>query len=156
MEVPERQAGRQILLFVQGDGVGELEEAEVGLAFFGPHAHAHEFDFGDDETVTGVAFAHQAVQMGEAGEVEGLLAVLFFAHAGVPDVECLDETDDAATAEGVGLVVGIRRYIEWTIFSTALRTHGDVMLVALAGLEGCVDFGGVECGNRVLKCAFVG
>ena len=30
------------------------------------------------------------------------------------------------------------------------------MLVALAGLEGCVDFGRVICGNCVLKCAFVG
>lgn len=30
------------------------------------------------------------------------------------------------------------------------------MLVALAGLEGCVDSGRVERGNGVLKCAFVG
>ena len=30
------------------------------------------------------------------------------------------------------------------------------MLVALAGLEGCVGFGNVECGEDVLKFAFVG
>lgn len=92
----------------QFDGLGELQEAEVWFALFGAHAHAHEFDFGDDETVAGVAFAHQAMQMGEAGEVERLLVVLFRAKTRVPNVVSLDEPDDAATAKRVGLVVGIR------------------------------------------------
>lgn len=30
------------------------------------------------------------------------------------------------------------------------------MLVALADLQGRVDFGGVQCGDDVLQCAFVG
>lgn len=156
VEVPQRQAGRQARLLAQADGRREFEVAEVGLAFFGAHAHADEFDFRHDEAVAGVAFAQQAVQMGEAGEVERLLAVLFFAHAAVPGLVRLDEADDTATAERVGLIVGVGRNIEWAIFSVALRDHGDVMFVALAGLEGSVDFGGVECGNDVLKAAFVG
>lgn len=96
-------------MLAEGDGLGELQEAEVGFAFFGAHAHAHEFDFRDDEAVACVAFAHQAVQMGEAGEVERLLAVLFFAHAAVPDSVGLDKTDDPASAERARLVVGVRR-----------------------------------------------
>lgn len=156
MEVPQRQARCQPSLLAQGDGVGEFEEAEVGFAFFGAHAHAHEFDFGDDEAVAGVAFAHQPMQMRQAQKVEGLLVVLFFAHTGVPIVISLDEADNTTTAKRVGLIVGIGRQVEWTVFFVALRNYGNVMLVALTGLEGCVDFGSVECGNDVLKCAFVG
>ena len=156
VEVPQRQAGRQARLLAEGDGLGELEVAEVGLAVFGAHAHAHEFDFGDDEAVAGVAFAHQAVQVREAGEVEGLLAVFLRLHAGVPDVVGLDDADDTAAAEGVGFVVGVGGQVEWAVFSAALRTHGDVVLVALAGLEGRVDFGGVVGGYCVLERAFVG
>lgn len=96
------------------------------------------------------------MQMGEAREVECLFAVLFLAHTGVPNLESLDKTDDTATAECVGLIVGIGRQIEWTVFFGALRNHYNVMLMALAGLEGCVDFGSVESGDDVLKCAFVG
>ncbi len=156
MQVPQGETGRQARLLAQGDWFGEFEEAEVGFAFFGAHAHADELDLGDDEAVAGVAFAHQAVQVGEAGEVEGLLAVFLLAHARVPDFERLDETDDTAAAERVGLVVGVGRLEEWTVFLGALRDHGDVMLVALARLEGCVDFRGVECVDGVLECAFVG
>lgn len=47
--------------------------------------------------------------MGEAGEVEGLLAIFFFAHAGVPALVGFDKTDDTATAKRVGLIVGIGR-----------------------------------------------
>lgn len=54
-------------MLAQRDGGGDFEEAEVGLALFGAHADADEFDFGDDEAVAGVAFAHQSVQVGEAG-----------------------------------------------------------------------------------------
>ena len=96
------------------------------------------------------------MQMGEAGKEECLLAVLFIAHHAVPNLVGLDKTDDTATAKREGLIVGICRYIEGSIFSTALRTHGNVVLVALAGLEGCVDFGSVECINGILNCAFVG
>ena len=94
--------------------------------------------------------------MGEAGEVERLLAVFLFAHAGAPDFPGFDEADDAAAAEGVGFVVGVGGLVERTVFSVALGSHGDVVLVALAGFEGCVDFGDVECGQDVLKFAFVG
>ena len=66
VEVPERQTSRQVRLLAQGDGLGEFEEPEVGFTLFGAHAHAHEFDFGDDEAVAGVAFAQLPVQMGEA------------------------------------------------------------------------------------------
>ena len=109
MEVPQRQARCQPGLLAQGDGVGEFEEAEVGFALFGAHAHAHEFDFGDDEAVAGVAFAHQSMQMRQARKVEVLLVVLFFAHTGVPIVVSLDEADDSTTAKRVGLIVGIGR-----------------------------------------------
>ena len=94
-------------MFAEGNGFGELEEAEERFAFFRAHAHADEFDLRDEEAVAGVAFAHQAVQVGQAGEVERLLAVLFLAHARVPDFVRLDEADDAAAAEGLGLVVGV-------------------------------------------------
>ena len=156
VQVPEREAGRQAGLFAEGDGLGEFEEAEEGFAFFGAHADADEFDFRDEEAVARVALAHQAVQVGEAGEVERLLAVLFLAHARVPDVVGLDEADDAAAAEDLGLVVGVRGQKKGAIFFAQFGNHGDVMLVALAGPEGRIDFGGVERGNGVLKCAFVG
>ena len=107
VEVPQRQTGRQARLLAERDGFGELEEAEVWFDVFGAHAHAHEFDFGDDEAVAGVAFAHQAVQVGEAGEVEGLLAVFLRLHAGVPDVVGFDDADNTAAAEGVGFIVGV-------------------------------------------------
>ena len=108
VQVPEREAGGQARLLARGDGFGELQEAEVRFAFFGAHAHADEFDLRHDEAVAGVAFAHEPVQVREAGEVERLLAVLFLAEAGVPDLVGLDEADDAAAAEAVGLVVGVR------------------------------------------------
>ena len=156
VEVPQRETGRQARLGVEGDGGGEFEEAEVGVLVFGAHAHADEFDFGDDEAVAGVAVAHQAVQVGEAGEVERLLAVFLLAHAGAPELPGFDEADDAAAAEGVGFVVGVGGLVERTVFSVALGAHGDVVLVALAGFEGCIDFGYVEGGEDVLKFAFVG
>lgn len=158
VQVPQREAGGQAVavLFVQGDGRGELEEAEVGFGGFGAHADADEFDLRDDEAVARVAVAEEAVQVREAGEVEGLLAVLFPPHARVPDVECFDQADDAAAAEGVGLVVGVGGDVGWAVFPAALGPHGDVVLVALAGLEGRVDFGGVERGDGVLERAFVG
>ena len=156
VQVPERQAGRQAGPFAERDGLGELEEAEEGFAFFRAHAHADEFDLRDEEAVAGVAFAHQAVQVGEAGEVERLLAVLFLAHARVPDFVRLDEADDAAAAEGLGFVVGVGGLEGGAVFFAQFGDHGDVVLVALADLEGGVDFGGVEGGNGVLKCAFVG
>ena len=94
--------------------------------------------------------------MGEAGEVEGLFAVFFGLHACVPDVVGFDDADDAAAAEGVGVVVGVGGEVEGAVFFAALGAHGDVVLVALAGLEGGVDFGGVVGGYGVLECAFVG
>ena len=143
-------------MFAECNRLGELEEAEVGFAFFGAHADADEFNLRDEEAVAGVALAHQAVEVGEAGEVKRLLAVLFLAHARVPDVVGLDEADDTATAEDLGLVVSVRRKEEGAIFFAQFWDHGDVMLVALAGPECRIDFGGVERGNGVLKCAFVG
>lgn len=134
VEVPERETGRQVPLLGQGDGLGELEEAEVGLAFLGAHAYADEFDLRHDEAVAGVAFAHQPVQVGEAGEVERLLGVLFLAEARVPDLVRLDETDDTAAAERVSLVVGVCGLKERTVFFVQLWNHGDVMLVPLTGL----------------------
>ena len=139
----------------QGNGLGEFEKAEVRLAFFGAHAHAHEFDFCDDEAVAGVAFAHQPMKVGEAGQVECLLGVLFLAEARVPDLVSLDKTDDTATAKRMGLVVGVGRLKERTVFFIPLWNHGDVMLVPLTGLKGCVDFGTVERNDGVLKGAFV-
>ena len=156
VEVPEGEAGGEAGLLAQGDGFGELQEAEVGFAVGGAHADADEFDLGDEEAVAGVAFAHEAVEVGEAGEVEGLLAVFFLAEAGVPDLVGLDEADDAAAAEGVGLVVGVGGEVEGAVFFAALREHGDVVLVALADLEGGVDFGRVQRGDDVLQRAFVG
>jgi len=55
--------------------------------------------------------AHDALQVGEAGEVEDLLVANFVAHAGVPAVVGLDEPDYAGArgagegSGGVGLVV---------------------------------------------------
>ena len=138
-------------MFAERNGLGELKEAEKGFAFFGAHADADEFNLRDEEAVAGVAFTHQAVQVGEAGEIERLLAVLFLAHARVPDFVGLDEADDTATAEGLSLVVGVRRQEEGAVFFAQFWNHGDVMLVTLADPEGCVDFGGVESGNGVLK-----
>ena len=130
--------------------------AEVGGGRFGAHAYADEFDFGDDEAVAGVGFAEEAVQVGEAGEVERLFAVFLLAHAGAPDFEGFDEADDAAAAEGVGFVVGVGGLVEGAVFAVALGSHGHVVLVALAGFEGCVDFGDVEGGEDVVEFAFVG
>ena len=151
VQVPQREAGREARLLAQRDGFRELEEAEERFAVLGAHAHADEFDLRDEEAVAGVAFAHEAVQVGEAGEVLGLLAVLLLAHACVPELVGLDEADDAAAAEGVGFVVGVGGEEEGAVFFGQFRDHGDVVLVALAGLEGGVDFGGVECVNRFLE-----
>ena len=151
VQVPQREASREARLLAQRDGFGELEEAEEGFAVLGAHTHADEFDFGDEEAVAGVAFAHEAVEVGEAGEVLGLLAVFFLAHACVPELEGLDEADNAAAAEGVGFVVGVGGEEEGAVFFGQFWDHGDVVLVALAGLEGCVDFGGVERVDGFLK-----
>ena len=156
VEVPQGEAGGQAGLLAQGDGGGEVQEAEVGFPLLGAHAHADELDFRDEEAVAGVALAHQPVQVRQPGEVERLLAVLLLAHARVPDLVRLDESDDAAPAERLGLVVGVRGEIERTVFFGALRAHGDVVLMALAGLERCVDFGNVDGVQDVLKGAFVG
>lgn len=156
MEVPQCETGRQARLGVEGDSGGDFEEAEVGVVGFGAHAHADEFDFGDYEAVAGVAFAEEAVQVGEAGEVERLLAVFLLAHAGAPELPGFDEADDAAAAEGVGFVVGVGGLVEGSVFAVALGSHGDVVLVALAGFEGCVHFGDVEGGEDVLEFAVVG
>ena len=116
VQVPQREASREARLLAQRDGFGELEEAEEGFAVLGAHTHADEFDFGDEEAVAGVAFAHEAVEVGEAGEVLGLLAVFFLAHACVPELEGLDEADNAAAAEGVGFVVGVGGEEEGAVF----------------------------------------
>ena len=94
--------------------------------------------------------------MGQAGEVERLLAVLFPAHARVPDFVRLDEADDAAAAEGLGLVVGVGGLEGGAVFFAQFGDQGDVVLVALADFEGGVDFGGVGGGDGVLEGAFVG
>ena len=151
VQVPQREAGRQAGLFAERNGLGEFEEAEEGFAFFGAHADADEFNLRDEEAVASVALAHQAMQVGEAGEVERLFAVFFLAHARVPDVVGLDDADDAAAAEGLGLVVGVRGQEEGAVFFAQFWNHGDVMLMALAGFEGGINFGGVERGNGVLK-----
>lgn len=165
VQVPKGERGREGGLAAQRDRGREVEEAEVGGIGFvgvgavvggGADADADEFDFGDEEAVARVAVAHQAVQVGEAGEVESLFAVLFLPHARVPDFVRFDEADDAAATEGPGFVVGVCGYEKGTVFSVALREHGDVMLMALAGLERRVDFGSVEGGNGVLKCALIG
>ena len=112
----------------EGDGFGEGEEAEeggvarvvvVGVVVVGgaaPHADGDEFDLRDDEAVARVGFAHQAVQVREAGQVERLLAVLLAAHARVPELERLDEPDDAAAAQGVRFRVGVGGEEEGPVF----------------------------------------
>lgn len=158
VQVPESQTGCQTRRFAERDGGGDFQEAEVrGRGFgLGAHAHADEFDFRDDEAVSRVAVAHQAVQVGEAAEVERLLQVLLVAHARAPGFPGLDEADDAAAAEGVGFVVGVGGEVEGAVFAAAVGPHGDVVLVALAGFEGGVHFGDVEGAEDVLEFAVVG
>ena len=157
VEVPEGEAGGEAgVVLGEGDGFGELEEAEARVPFFGAHADGDEFDLRDDEAVARVGFAHQAVQVGQAGQVERLLAVLLAAHAGVPKLEGLDEPDDAAAAEGVRFRVGVGGEEEGPVFLGALGQHRDVVVVALAGLEGRVGLGRVVRRDGVLEGAFVG
>ena len=157
VQVPEGEAGGEAGgLLGQGDGFGELEAAEERVPLVGAQADGDEFDFGDDEAVARVGVAHEAVQVGEAGQVERLLAVLLAAHARVPELKGLDEPDDAAAAEGVRLRVGVGGQEEGAVFLGALGQHRDVVVVALAGLEGGVGLGGVEGRDGVLEAALVG
>ena len=163
VEEPEGQRGSEAAFGFHGDGAGELEEAEVGrlVSRFGAHADADEFDFGYDEAVAAAVLAHLPLQLGQGFEVVDFALGALVAHACVPVVVGFDDADDAgagamghdAAAGEVGGVVGGE---VGAVFWGALGGHGDVALVALAGLEGSVDFGGVELGEKVVQVAVRG
>lgn len=98
-----------------------MQEAEVrrGGGVFGAETHADELNFGDDEAVAGVVFAHHALKVRQLGEEANVGLALFVPHACVPHFVGFDETDDAATtvaADGVGDVVGIGGEEEGSVF----------------------------------------
>lgn len=159
VQVPQREASRQAVPLLQRDGIGQLQEAEVGRAVLGAHAHADEFDFRDDEAVAAVVLAHDALQVGEVREVFDVRLALAMAHARVPDVVGFDESDEAAAAvaaEGLGRVVGVGGEEVRAVVAVVLGLHGDVAGVALTGFDGGVDLGGVEARDDVLEAALVG
>ena len=160
VEVPEREAGRQAVALLQSDGVGEVQEAEIGRPFLSAHAHADEFDLGDDEAVAAVVLAHHALQVGEVGEILDVRLALSVTHARVPDLVGFDEADEAAAtvgaADGLGGVVCVGGEEVRAVFGRVLGSHGDVAGVALTGFDGGVDLGRVEAGDDVLEGALVG
>ena len=65
------------------DGRGQFEVAEVG-DIFGAEAHAHEFDFGDDESVATAVLAHHVLEVRQTVEVEHFVGGITFPETGIP------------------------------------------------------------------------
>ena len=123
-------------------------------------AHAEELDFRHDEAVAAAVFAHDAVEVREALQVEDLLWGRLAAHARVPLVVTLDETDDAAAAIAIDglLVVGWVAGDELGLLSDACdgldRAHHHVC-ASLGDLERGIDFGCVVVCADILEGWFV-
>ena len=164
VQVPQRQTGRQAVLLLQRDGVGEVQETEIGGPFLGAHAHADELDFRDDEAVAAVVLAHHALQVRQLRQVFHVRLPFAMAHTRVPDLVGFDEADEPAAfaassadaADGLRRVVGVGGDEVCAVFGGVLSAHGDVAGMALAGFDGGVDFGRVEARNDVLEAALVG
>jgi hypothetical protein len=179
VEVPQGEGGSELHIAAgrhtgcgQRDGRRELEVAEDGHAGcrvegggvrsrrVAACADAQELDLGHDEAVAAAVLAHDALQVSEALEVEDLLGCGLAAHASVPVVVALDETDDAAasvTKESlleVGRVAGDELGL---VAGTSGRLDGAHLhvAVALGDLEGSVDLVGVVVGADVVKSVLV-
>jgi hypothetical protein len=59
-------------------------------------ADANELDLRHDEAVATGMLAHATLQVGQTVEVLNTLVWLLIAHAGIPAVEALDESNDPA------------------------------------------------------------
>lgn len=124
----------------------------------GAEAHADQFDLRDDEPVAARVFAHVAVDVREAGKVFDPTLAHFVAHAGVPSVKGLDDTDDATATIArerfleVVLVVGD----EVRSVASLVGTHGEVILAVDRGAEGGADFGTIKGRIYILQSGFRG
>jgi len=178
VEVPESKSGGELDVAClrvgtrcgEADGGGSLKvtvDWDAGLRVDGCRvgggeggwaaaADAEELNLGHDEAVAAAVFAHHAVEVSEALEVEDLLGWGFAAHAGVPLVVALDETDDAAPAVAeesllvVGGVVGDELWL-CALASDRLDGAHDHVRVALSDLESGIDLVGVVVGADVLE-----
>lgn len=141
-------------LCVDGSGVD-------GRGVRGPAAaDAEELDLGHDEAVAAAVFAHDALEVGEALEVEDLLGWGLAAHARVPLVVALDEADDATPAvakEGL-LVVGGVAGDELGLLAdsgNSLDSAHNHVCAALRNLERSIDLVGIVVGADVLERSLV-
>jgi len=115
LQVPEDgDAG----LCVDGRGVGG---GEVGGA---AAANAQELDFRHDESVAATVFAHYAMEMGEALQIEDLLGRRLATHARVPLIVALYKTDDAAAAVAEDCLLVISRVVGDKLWLLALTGNG--------------------------------
>lgn len=113
IQIPQRHPRRHALRRARADRGAEFQESEVGRFVRGlsAEADADELDLRDYEAVAAGVVAHDALHVGEAGEVEDFLVADFVAHARVPAVVGLDEPDDTGAGGagegggGVGLVI---------------------------------------------------
>ena len=127
------------------DGGRQLEKAEV-RDVFRAGAHADQLDLRDDEAVAAAVLAHAAMKLRQSGEVEDFAVADFVAHARVPPVKGHDQPNDAAASVArygvVDVVLVVCNKVR-AIFG-AFGTHGDMVELTLADLEGCVNFGRVK------------
>lgn len=163
IQIPQRHPGRHAFRRTRADRRAEFQEAEVGrlVRGLGAEADADELDLREQEAVAAGVVAHDALQVGEAGEVEDLLVADFVAHARVPAVVGLDEPDDAGArgagegGGGVGLVVA-QEVGAFGGVACGGGAHGDVVGPAQAGFERGVDFWEVEVAAEFEESGFRG
>lgn len=179
VKVPQREGRRKLDVAGardtgsrQRDRSGQLEVPEDGHAGCGVEgggvggrrvatgAHAEELDLGHDEAVAAAVLAHDALEVSEALEVKNLLGCGLAAHASVPVVVALDETNNAATSiteEGlleVGGVAGDELGLVAGVGSGLDGAHLHVA-VALGDLESSVDLVGVVVRADVVESRLV-
>ena len=135
---------------LDADRRAELQEPKI-RDFFRAHAHADQFDFGNDEAVSAVVFAHAVLQVGEAVKVRDFVHRTTFPHSRVPIPICLHKADDPAAPIstdgllGVVLAVGDEMGTE---FLVGFRAQGNIAIGAET-LQRSVDFRAVELGIHV-------
>jgi hypothetical protein len=123
-------------------------------------ADAEELNLRHDESVAATVLAHNAVEVRKTLKVEDLLGRRLAAHAGVPLVVALDETDNTASAVAEESLLVVGRVVGDELWLLALTGDGldgahDHVRVSLSNLERSIDLVGVVVCANVLERGLV-